>query len=120
MSIMGGGVDFKSYEQDQGQLFRSHLSEALDAGDSVFFIDDFVEGMELSAFEGGYAVRCQYSAEHLSSSPIVVEKASEPFKMLDVSAHIRLAAPIVDQCIVDSLMIPLEVVVLRVLPHGVA
>ena len=53
---MGGDVDFKSYEQDQGQLFPSHLSEALDAGDSVFFIDDFVEGVELDTFEDRYAV----------------------------------------------------------------
>jgi transposase len=56
MEVMGGDVDFKSYEQDQGQLFPSHLSEALDAGDSVFFIDDFVEGVELDAFEERYAV----------------------------------------------------------------
>jgi len=56
MSVMGGEVDFKSYEQDQGQLFPSHLSDALDAGDSVFFIDDFVEGVELDAFEERYAV----------------------------------------------------------------
>jgi hypothetical protein len=37
MSVMGGDVDFKDYEQDQGQLFPAHLSEALDASDSVFF-----------------------------------------------------------------------------------
>ena len=53
---MGGDVDFKGYEQGQGQLFPSHLSEALDGGDSVFFIDDFVEGVELGAFEERYAV----------------------------------------------------------------
>lgn len=27
---MGGDIDFKDYEQDQGQLFPAHLSEALD------------------------------------------------------------------------------------------
>lgn len=53
---MGIDVDFKGYEQDQGQLFPSHLSEALDAGDSVFFIDDFVEGLGLSVFEERYSV----------------------------------------------------------------
>ena len=53
---MGIDVDFKDYEQDQGQLFPSHLSEALDAGDSVFFIDDFVEGLDLESFEARYAV----------------------------------------------------------------
>jgi hypothetical protein len=41
---MGGEIEFKGYEQDQGQLFPSHLSEALDADDSAFFINDFVEG----------------------------------------------------------------------------
>ena len=53
---MGGDVDFKGYEQGQGQLFPSHLSEALDPSDSVFFIDDFVGGMDLDAFEERYAV----------------------------------------------------------------
>jgi transposase len=53
---MGGDIDFKDYEQDQGQLFPAHLSEALDASDSVFFIDDFVDGLSLKAFEARYAV----------------------------------------------------------------
>jgi transposase len=56
MEVMGGDVDFKGYEQGQGQLFPSHLSEALDPSDSVFFIDDFVGGMDLEAFEERYAV----------------------------------------------------------------
>jgi transposase len=56
MEVMGGDVDFKGYEQGQGQLFPSHLSEALDPSDSVFFIDDFVGGMDLDAFEERYAV----------------------------------------------------------------
>ena len=53
---MGSDIDFKNYEQDQGQLFPSHLSEALDASDSVFFIDDFVDGLSLKSFEARYAV----------------------------------------------------------------
>ncbi|MBW2424333.1 MAG: transposase [Deltaproteobacteria bacterium] len=53
---MGGDVDFKGYEQNQGQLFPSHVSEALDASDPVFFIDDFVEGLELKSFEARYSV----------------------------------------------------------------
>ena len=52
---MGGEIEFKGYEQDQGQLFPSHLSEALDASDPVFFIDDFVEGVALGSFEERYA-----------------------------------------------------------------
>lgn len=41
-------------------------------------------------------VVCQNSAEHISHSPIVVENASEPFATLDVSAHVRSSALIVD------------------------
>ena len=64
---------------------------------------------------------CQNSAEHLRGPlVVVVQHPAEPFTSLDVSAHIRLAAPIVDQPIVDSLMVALDVVVLRVLLHGVA
>jgi transposase len=55
MSVMGGDVEFKGYEQDQGQLFPSHLSEALDASDPAFFIDDFVGGLALAAFEERYS-----------------------------------------------------------------
>jgi hypothetical protein len=53
---MGGDVDFKGYEQDQGQPFPAHLSDALDASDPVFFIDDLVEGLELKSFESRYSV----------------------------------------------------------------
>ncbi len=53
---MGGEIEFKDYEQDQGQLFPAHLSEALDSDDPAFFINDFVEGLDLMAFESRYAV----------------------------------------------------------------
>jgi transposase len=52
---MGSGIQFKSYEQEQGQLFPAHLAEALDPGDPVFFISDLVEGLELEALERRYA-----------------------------------------------------------------
>lgn len=52
---MGSEIEFKDYEQDQGDLFPSHLSDALDPGDPVFFINDFVEGVDLAAFESRYA-----------------------------------------------------------------
>ena len=52
---MGGEIDFKGYDQDQCQLFPAHLSEALDADDPSFFINDFVEGLDLLAFEERYA-----------------------------------------------------------------
>ena len=52
---MGGEIEFKGYEQDQGDLFPAHLSDALDPSDPVFFINDFVEGLDLEAFEVRYA-----------------------------------------------------------------
>ncbi len=52
---MGGEIEFKGYEEDQGDLFAAHLSDALDPSDPVFFINDFVEGLDLDAFEGRYA-----------------------------------------------------------------
>jgi transposase len=55
MTVMGVEIEFKGYEQDQGQLFPSHLSDALDADDPAFFINDFVEGLKLDAFEQRYA-----------------------------------------------------------------
>ncbi len=56
MGAMGGDVEFKGYEQDQGDLFPAHLSEALDPGDPVFFINDWVESLELGVFEARYGV----------------------------------------------------------------
>jgi len=52
---MGGEIEFKDYEQHQGDLFPAHLSEALDPGDPVFFIDDWIESLDLQAFEERYA-----------------------------------------------------------------
>ncbi len=54
---MGDEVEFKGYEQDQGDLFPAHLSEALDPSDPVFFIDDWVESLEFGVFERRYEVR---------------------------------------------------------------
>src|SRR6266850_3711134 len=55
MVVMGSEIQFKEYEQHQGQLFPAHLSEALDPGDPVFFINDLVEGLDLEVFERRYA-----------------------------------------------------------------
>ena len=54
MGVMGGEIEFKGYEQHQGDLFPAHLSEALDPGDPVFFISDLVEGLDLDVFERRY------------------------------------------------------------------
>jgi transposase len=61
MAIMGDEVQFKEYEQHQGQLFPAHLSEALDPGDPVFFISDLVEGLDLEVFERRYAAMGEHA-----------------------------------------------------------
>ncbi len=38
----------------------------------------------------------------------------------DTAVHVGVAALVIDQPVSEPLMIPLDVVVLRVLPHGVA
>ena len=48
---MGSEIQFKGYEPGQGQLFPAYLSEALDPSDPALFVDDMVEGLDLSAFE---------------------------------------------------------------------
>lgn len=53
---MGEEIQFKAYEQQQGQLFPGHLRDALDPSDPVFFIDDAVESLDVSGFEEHYAV----------------------------------------------------------------
>jgi transposase len=55
MVVMGDEIEFKGYAQDQGDLFPAHLSDALDPGDPVFFINDFVEGLDVTVFEARYA-----------------------------------------------------------------
>ncbi len=47
---------WKAYVQRQGQLLPAFVDDALDPGDPVFFIDDVVEGLELTALEQRYAV----------------------------------------------------------------
>ncbi|MDB4433336.1 hypothetical protein N9166_01220 [bacterium] len=40
MAIVGGEIEFKAYDQDQGQLFPAYLAEVLDPSDPVFFLND--------------------------------------------------------------------------------
>lgn len=54
---MGEGVRFKACEQQQGQLLPGFVGDALDPSDPVFFVDDLVEGLDLSAFEARYAAQ---------------------------------------------------------------
>ena len=61
MTVMGGEIEFKGYEQHQGDLFPAHLSEALDPGDPVFFISDLVEGLDLEVFERRYGAMGEHA-----------------------------------------------------------
>ena len=54
-------IQFKGYEQDQGDLFPGHLADALDPGDPVFFISDLVEGLDLESFERRYAAMGEHA-----------------------------------------------------------
>jgi hypothetical protein len=58
---MGGEIEFKTYEQHQGELLRGFVGDALDPADPVFFVDDAVEGMDLAAFEQHYEVRGEHA-----------------------------------------------------------
>lgn len=46
---------WKPYVQGQGQLLPRFVDDALDPGDPVFFIDDVVDGFDLTEFEARYA-----------------------------------------------------------------
>jgi len=61
MRRMATEIQFKAYEQQQGQLFPGHLRDALDPSDPVFFIDDAVGSLEVSGFEGRYAVMGEWA-----------------------------------------------------------
>ena len=66
-------------------------------------------------------VVCQNSADRLSGPPfVVVEHPTQPFMADDGGTHVDDALPLLDQPVVESLMISLEVVMLRVFLHGVA
>ena len=63
---------------------------------------------------------CQNSADRLRGPPfVVVEDSAQPFMALNSGIHIDHAVLFLDQPIVESLMIPLGVIVLRVFLHRV-
>ena len=49
------GRRYKRYEQDQGALFPTYVSEGLDQADPAFFINDVVESLKLDGFEERYS-----------------------------------------------------------------
>jgi hypothetical protein len=63
----------------------------------------------------------QNSVDRLSGPPfVVVEDPAQPFMADDGGIHVDHARRFLDQPIVEPLMIPLDVVVLRVFLHRVA
>jgi hypothetical protein len=66
-------------------------------------------------------VVCQNSVDCLCGpAVVVVQHPTKPFAALDTTNHGVRASPIVDQLVIDSLMVALDVVVLRVFLHSVA
>jgi transposase len=53
---MADGGRWKPYVQRQGQLLPAFVDDALDPSDPVFFIDDVVDGIDLTTLEQRYAV----------------------------------------------------------------
>jgi len=66
-------------------------------------------------------VRCKNSADRPSGPPfVVVEDAAQPFMTHEGGIHVDRAMPFLDQPVVESLIIALEVIVLGVFLHSVA
>lgn len=61
MAVMGSEIEFKSYEQHQGELLPAFVGDALDPTDPVFFLDDVVEDLDLQSFEQRYAVMGEHA-----------------------------------------------------------
>ncbi len=58
---MGGEIGFKGYTPGQGELLPSYTAEALDPSDPAFFVDEVVEGLDLSAFERRYSATGEHA-----------------------------------------------------------
>ena len=68
-----------------------------------------------------YRVLCQNSADRLSGPPfVIVEDSAQPFMADDGGIHVDDALLLLDQPIVESLMIPLNVIVLGVFLYRAA
>ena len=61
MTVIGSEIEFKAYEQHQESLPPRFVRDALDPADPVFFIDDMVDGMGLTAFGERYAVQGEHA-----------------------------------------------------------
>ena len=58
---MGGEGRFKGYEQGQGQLLPAFVSDALEASDPAFFINDVVETLDLRGFAARYSAEGEHA-----------------------------------------------------------
>jgi transposase len=66
---MGDEGRFKRYEQGQGSLLPAFVSDALDASDPAFFIDDVVDSLDLKRFEERYST----DGEHAYSPRLLLK-----------------------------------------------
>ena len=58
---MGDEGRFKRYEQGQGLLLPSFVSDALDASDPAFFINDVVDSLDLKRFDERYSAEGEHA-----------------------------------------------------------
>jgi hypothetical protein len=66
-------------------------------------------------------VVCQNPADRLSGPPIVVvQNPTQPFMALNSGVHADHTVRLLDQPVVEPLMVPLNVILLRVFLHSMA
>ncbi len=63
---MGSEIQFKAYQQHQGELLPAFVGDALDPADPVFFVSDVVEGLDLASFERRYSGRGEHRFPYLA------------------------------------------------------
>ena len=66
---MGDEGRFKRYEQGQGSLLPVFVSDALDASDPAFFINDVVDSLDLKRFDERYST----DGEHAYSPRLLLK-----------------------------------------------
>jgi len=90
-------------------------------GATTAVLTTFVKGAIVPQVATVHTVWCENSADRLSGPPfVVVENSAQSFMAVDFGIRIDCAAPSLAQPIIESLMIPLEVIVLDVFLHSVA
>ena len=101
---------------ERPQVRLAALAGVLAAGFLVLSSGVESEAVRLRILSGFLLVLCQNSAGRLRSLPIVVvQHPAQPLMPFDTAVHGGGAALVIDQLVSEPLMIPLDVVVLRVL-----